>query len=83
MNFFYKKNGLFVITLNDNGPVTVIPNANTDVPHASAKWCNPGTKAYIGLDHSNCTTEDNKQMVGANSLDAMAGVYRTDVPGNK
>ena len=61
----------------------MIPNTNTDVPHASVKCCKPGTKAYIRLDHSNCTTEDNKQMVGANSLDAMAGVYRTDVPGNK
>ena len=83
LNTFYKKNGIFFVTWNDNGPVTVISNINTDVPHASVKRWNPNTKVYIKLDRPHCITEYNKHMNGVDSLDAMGGIYRIDVLGKK
>ena len=54
INTFYEKNGIFVVTWNDNGSVTVISNTHTDVPSTSVKRWNPGTKVYIQFDHLNC-----------------------------
>ena len=70
---------MFVITWNDNGPVTGVSNTHTDVPHASVKWWNPETKAYIKLDRATCITEYNKGMSRVDSLDVMVGVHRIDV----
>ena len=83
INTFYKKNRKFVVTVSDNGPVTVIYNIKKYVLHASIKWLNSGTKAYIKLDCLNCITKYNKHMGRVHSIDAMDGVYRTDVCGMK
>ena len=61
----------------------MISNTHINVPHASVKRWNPGTKAFIKLDYPNYITKYNKHADGIDSLDATVGIYRIDVSGLK
>ena len=41
MQCHYEENGIGVISWNDNGPVIVISNVHSDLPHTTVKRWNP------------------------------------------
>ena len=79
MQCHYEENGISVISWNDNGPVIVISNVHSDLPHTTVKRWNPSEKCYINIDRPNFITVYNKHMGGVDLLDAHVSVYRIDV----
>ena len=80
---YYEKSGIFCVTWNDNGPVTILSNVHANLPYTQVKRWDSIQRNYIKINRSNCITEYNKHMGGVDSLDNQVSVYRIDVRGKK
>ena len=83
MQVYYERSGIFCVTGNENGPVTILSNVHANLPSTQVKRWDSSQRIYIKINRPNCITEYNKHMGGVDSLDAHVSVYRIDVRGKK